>query len=96
MSVIVENKVQNTISHIVNKQQNGRSTLLINDYFKCRGLKYLIKRHNLAELIKRHDPTCILPRSSHCGSSETNLTSIHEDTCLIPGLSQWAKDPALL
>ena len=26
----------------------------------------------------------------------TNLTSIREDVCLIPGLTQWVKDPALL
>ena len=34
--------------------------------------------------------------SSHCDSVETNLTSIHEDTGLSPGLTQWIKDTALL
>ena len=34
--------------------------------------------------------------SSPCGAAETNPTSNYEVVGLIPGLSQWAKDPALL
>ena len=31
----------------------------------------------------------------YCGSMVTNLSSIHEDVCSIPGPAQWVKDLAL-
>ena len=33
--------------------------------------------------------------SSCCGSAEMNLTSIHKDVGLIPGLTQWVNDQML-
>ena len=36
-----------------------------------------------------------LIESSHCGAVETNPTKKNDVSDLIPGLTQWVKDPAL-
>ena len=41
------------------------------------------------------DLQCVNFGSSHCGTVETHLTSIHEDTGSIPGLAQWVGGPTL-
>ena len=56
-------------------------------------IKYIETHFLLSRLlisVKKIETGC-----SHCGSAETNLTNIHENAGLIPGLSQWVKDLAL-
>jgi len=46
-------------------------------------------------IIKNENRPKIGLQNSHCGSVEMNLTSIHEDSGLVPGLAPWVKDPVL-
>ena len=58
------------------------------------GNKYFIfESHTVCEgSLTQIGPTA---RSSHCGAAVLNLTRIHEEAGLIPGLTQWVKDLAL-
>ena len=49
-------------------------------------LSYPKMKEDALQSITRVGKIRIKPRSSHCGSVETNLTSIHEDAGSIPGL----------
>ena len=40
-------------------------------------------------------PKVVKLGSTHCGTVQTNLTSIHEDVGLIAGLAQWVGDLVL-
>ena len=57
---------------------------------------FTITKKDLSQKFMGGKPIKLSFWSSHCGAAEMNPTSIHEDVGLIPGLTQWFGDPALL
>ena len=54
----------------------------------------MVKKYDLTTCYKKLTAN-IMTWSSHCGTMETNPTSIHEDAGLIPGLPQRVKYPSI-
>ena len=61
-------------------------------FYISHGNLYTLLEVSLINLVSKIKNFC---QSSPCGSVVVNLTSIHEDTGLIPGLTQQVKDPVL-
>ena len=89
------------LSHVCNLHHSSWQRQILNTLSEARDWTLIVmntsqvcyhcaRTGTLENLFKR-----IICRSSHRGSAETNLTSIHERTGSMPGLSQWVKDLAL-
>ena len=75
----------------IGREDNKNKTKKKYHKLETRVRCYLLKSRG--RIIRRQKSPQL--RSSHCGSVEMNLTSIHEDAGSIPDLTQWVKDLAL-
>ena len=88
----------------IGKGLSKRTLQITREQFTLRKKKKLVQHpvenyrtQECAEMVGSvHIFALLKTRSSHCGSVVRNLTSIHEDARLIPGLAQWVKEPELL
>ena len=73
---------------------NYYQQLNTNGQLRRNGQIFFFEMYNLLSL-KKEERKYEQTWNSYHGSVVTILTSIHEDTGLIPGLAQWVKDPSL-
>ena len=71
---------------VINKNKNNAI---------CSNMDGTRDSHELIEVSQKEKDKYHM-RHSHCGSVETNLTSIHEETGSNPALALWVKDLVLL
>ena len=86
------------VLHANGNQGKAGAAILISGKIDFKIEKVTIHKEGLYIMIKgsNQEGDISIIGSSHHGSMETNMTSIHEAAGLIPGFSQWVKDLALL